>query len=533
MRVRARAAAASVTAALAAAVTGTLVVPAPAGAETVQLVLDCTVGGTPVNYTLPFASRASAWVPEGGTATMAIDPVVQTLPSSAPNAPGVVGSYDNVTLRMVATGGTIGTATLADGGTGLGAAAPTVDVTDTTVSLVIPGPIAADAEFIPPALSIELRATAPAGGALRLVPATAFYSAVARSSADPTLVADATCFPQDPALATTTIPVIGPDSPPAPPLPPAPPPSPVEPPLPPGPPVTGAGRIVPLAPQRLIDTRDGTGAAVGSVAAGTAVRVVARGVAGIPADASAVVLNVTATEADGDGFVAAYPCGGPVPVVSNVNYAARTTVPNLATVPLAADGTVCLFTYERAHLLADVAGAVVPGGDFYTGTSPVRLADTRDGTGVTEIRRLEVGEELAVTVAGRAGAPTDATAAVANLTVSQPAAAGFLSAFPCGQAPPNSSNLNFVAGQTVSNLALARLGTGGRLCIVVSAATNVVVDLSGWTAPGAGATFGLVEPTRVVDTRRTGARLAAGGVLRLSTADLGAAAPARRPWWPT
>ena len=377
MRGRARAAAASVTAALAAAVVGTLVVPAPAGAETVQLVLDCTVGGTAVNYTLPFASRASAWVPEGGTATMAIDPVVQTLPSSAPNAPGVVGSYENVTLTLVAAGGTIGSATLADGGTGLGTAAPTVDVTDTTVSLVIPGPIAADAEFIPPALSIELRATAPAGGAVRLAPATAFYTAVARSAVDPTLVADATCFPQDPALATTTIPVIGPDSPPAPPVPPAPPPSPVEPPLPPGP--------LSRAPDASCRSRR---SACSTPATAPALRWAAwppappcaswRGV--WPASRPTHRRWCSTSPPPSPRVTASsprYPWAAR-PVVSNVNYAARHHRAEPGDGAPAADGTVCLFTYERAHLLADVARrASCRPATSTPAPSPVRLADTR------------------------------------------------------------------------------------------------------------------------------------------------------------
>ena len=52
--------------------------------------------------------------------------------------------------------------------------------------------------------------------------------------------------------------------------------------------------------------------------------------------------------------------GTPMPVVSNLNFGADQTIPNAATVKLAADGTVCLFTTATTHLLADVAG-------YYTG----------------------------------------------------------------------------------------------------------------------------------------------------------------------
>jgi len=207
--------------------------------------------------------------------------------------------------------------------------------------------------------------------------------------------------------------------------------------------------------------------------------------------------------------------------VSNVNYRAGDTVPNLVTVPVADDGTICLFTYATAHLVADVSGAMVPAGDLYTGISPVRLVDTRDGTGAP-VGKLTPTQQLVVPVAGGAGSPSNATAAVANLTVTQAAGPGYLSAYPCGQSPPNSSNLNFVQGQTVSNLALTALGTGGALCITVSTTTHVVVDLSGWTAPDGGSTLAQVAPTRVVDTRTNGMRLAARGTLHIDTDLLGA-----------
>ena len=55
------------------------------------------------------------------------------------------------------------------------------------------------------------------------------------------------------------------------------------------------------------------------------------------------------------GFVAAYPCGGNRPDVSNLNYVS-TPVANAAIIKLAADGSVCLFTYGATHLAVDVVG---------------------------------------------------------------------------------------------------------------------------------------------------------------------------------
>lgn len=51
----------------------------------------------------------------------------------------------------------------------------------------------------------------------------------------------------------------------------------------------------------------------------------------------------------------------------------------------------------------------------------------------------------------RAGIPADTGAIVLNVTVNDPAAAGFVTVFPCGTEPPNASNLNHVGGQTIAN----------------------------------------------------------------------------------
>lgn len=45
-----------------------------------------------------------------------------------------------------------------------------------------------------------------------------------------------------------------------------------------------------------------------------------------------------------------------MPTVSNLNYGAGVTRPNLATVPVSASGKVCLFTLATTHLVADVTG---------------------------------------------------------------------------------------------------------------------------------------------------------------------------------
>ena len=62
----------------------------------------------------------------------------------------------------------------------------------------------------------------------------------------------------------------------------------------------------------------------------------------------------------------------------------------------------------------------------------------------------------------------------------QPSAPGFATVYPCGQAPPFVSNLNFVAGQIIANAVVATPDAGGRICVHASTPTHLVVDVSGF-----------------------------------------------------
>jgi hypothetical protein len=77
--------------------------------------------------------------------------------------------------------------------------------------------------------------------------------------------------------------------------------------------------------------------------------------------------------------------------------------------------------------------------------------------------------------------PAGATAAALNLTVTNPAAAGYLVAYPCGGAMPVASNVNFAARTTAANLAVVRLPADGKVCLTASTRADVIVDLAGWS----------------------------------------------------
>ena len=146
-----------------------------------------------------------------------------------------------------------------------------------------------------------------------------------------------------------------------------------------------------------------------------------RGRSGVPAGATAVAVNLTATDIAGPGFITAYPCGTR-PVVSNL-----TSCPphrgQLAIVPLAADGSLCLYTIGDSDIVADVIGWFGPGGSDYLAETPHRLLDTRDGSGP-------------VPSGGTVTVPISGSGALLNLTAVHGETTGYVTAYPCGAPGP-------------------------------------------------------------------------------------------------
>ena len=252
-------------------------------------------------------------------------------------------------------------------------------------------------------------------------------------------------------------------------------------------------RYTPAGPARLLDTRpgevtvDGQAQGTGLAAAESTTEVTVGGRAGVPADAAAVVLNVTATGSSGAGFVTVFPCGLDLPLAATLNYDAGVTVSNAVVVPVGAGGKVCLYTKAAAHLVADVTGYQPPG-SRYAPAGPARLLDTRPGErtvdGVAQGIGIRAGDAvLELPVAGRAEVPADAAAVVLNVTVTQPAASGFAVVWPCGSAVPLAANANYARGATVSNAVIARVGTGGKVCVLTKADAHLVIDIAGYV-PG-------------------------------------------------
>ena len=242
------------------------------------------------------------------------------------------------------------------------------------------------------------------------------------------------------------------------------------------------GTFVAMTPVRLLDTRTGNGAARAPVPATGTVNLPVSGRAEIPS-AAAVAMTVTATGAIRAGYVSVF--AGAAPTGSNLNFRAGQTVPNLTFAPLNAAGKAKLYNGSAGsvELLADVSGCVLPGTAMlpgaYRSVTPARILDTR----TTSSPALTGQHTLGVTVSGRGGLPLSGVAAVViNLTVANPVGAGFLTAYPSGTSRPGSSNLNFVRGTTVANLAVVPVGADGKIDLYngSTGGTAVIADIQGY-----------------------------------------------------
>ncbi|MDQ2725653.1 MAG: hypothetical protein M3Y36_09190, partial [Actinomycetota bacterium] len=297
----------------------------------------------------------------------------------------------------------------------------------------------------------------------------------------------------------------------------------------------------PLSPARIADTRPGSGQpdAGRTLAAGQTLTIQVAGTGGVPAGATAAVLNVTATGPTAAGFLTAYPTGSTRPMASTLNFKAGTTVPNLVEVGLGPGGQMSLYNpLGSTDAVVDVEGWVGAGGapaGAYNALSPARIADTRPASGQPNAgMTMGPGKKVVVQVDGAGGVPlTGVSAVVLNVTATNTTAFSVLTAYPDGTTLPLASNLNFAPGQTVANRVIVPVSAGGKVDLYNAfGSVDAVVDVSGWftdtSNPSAtGTTFSATGPTRLADTRPgsgepdAGMTLGPGGTVRVPVVGTG------------
>ena len=273
---------------------------------------------------------------------------------------------------------------------------------------------------------------------------------------------------------------------------------------------TTAAGIELVSPRRLVDTRDGD-----VVKEDAALTVALDGI--VPDGASAVLVNVTATNPCTAGFLTAFGCQQTLPTTSNVNVAATGSRATMAVVPISPGGDLCIYTKNRADVVVDLFGYASPSatGRVSSG-APRRLLDTRFGNGAdTSTGDLVGGAPRKVSTLAVPGRPTNATGVALTVTAVAGTSAGWLASFPC-DAPALTSVVNFEPGEIVANTAFVKLSADGTVCVQSNVALDVVIDVNGWVAP-TGDSHRAQAPTRLVDTRvsKGGTRLADGATLKV------------------
>jgi hypothetical protein len=243
------------------------------------------------------------------------------------------------------------------------------------------------------------------------------------------------------------------------------------------------GRFFPLPPSRLLDTRSGA-----RPRADTTVGLAVVGRGGLPdRGVAAVVLNVTATDSAAAGYVTVWPSGSLRPIVSNLNLErSGQTIPNQVIVPVGADGRVSLFTDGGTHLIVDVAGWYTDSTEgtgnsgLFVPVAPVRTLDTRPNnrlnwTGSKPTAGALVG-------VGHQASGFGVSAYVANVTMTEASAPGFVTAYPSDQHRPTASNLNAaLTGQTIANHVTVSVGQPRQdVLLYTDGGTHLIADINGF-----------------------------------------------------
>ena len=201
---------------------------------------------------------------------------------------------------------------------------------------------------------------------------------------------------------------------------------------------------------------------------------------GVPTSAAAVVVNVTAVDAN-VGFWTVYPAGQAQPRTSSLNIdGVGQTRPGQAIVQLSGGRrSINVFSQSGGHLVVDVAGwftgstAAISADGLFLPSNPTRLLDTRNTTVLTPWG--------GTTFEFSSGSPLSSIAAAAiNITGVDQWQPGFVTAYPAGLPRPLSSHLNVAnPGQIIANHAIVAVSNRG-IALYTQNGVHLVADVAGW-----------------------------------------------------
>ncbi|MDP9796433.1 hypothetical protein J2S43_004945 [Catenuloplanes nepalensis] len=251
---------------------------------------------------------------------------------------------------------------------------------------------------------------------------------------------------------------------------------------------SGAGTYVtPNAPVRLLDTRTATGGHQRPFGAAEEYALPVRGVAGVPENATSVLLDVTLAENSEDTYVQLYPQVLPDTANVEAGPAANSVRGNLAVTGIGDDGRIRLRNARGTTAIAvDLIGWFAPGSGARYVPLPraAKVLDTRTGTGAPA-GALGQGATTTLSLGGVAGVPRDVSAPI--LTVSAVGdGAGAVTVRPAGKALPWTSGLQGLRStRTTTGTLVPRADGAGAVELRTDAgATDVVAAVTGYFVGG-------------------------------------------------
>jgi len=127
-------------------------------------------------------------------------------------------------------------------------------------------------------------------------------------------------------------------------------------------PASAPSTIVTVDPARILDTREPIGVpAAGPLGPDSSITIQVAGVGGVPAEATGVIVTLTATGGTADTFITATPTGTPRATTSVLNPGVSKAIANTITIGLGDNGRIDLYNkFGNVHLIADVTGYLVP-----------------------------------------------------------------------------------------------------------------------------------------------------------------------------
>ena len=248
-----------------------------------------------------------------------------------------------------------------------------------------------------------------------------------------------------------------------------------------------------ITPVRLVDSRtigttvDGASTGWGPLNPFSAYVISLAGRGGVPANVGGLVINITAAQPGGTGYVTVWDCIGAKPPVSHLNLQSGVNVANLAVTTTNGTGHICVSSSVSTHLIIDVVG-------YFTSSSlvqlpaPYRISDSRaNGSTFDGLSKaygpVAAGGTVKVEVATRqtyTGHTSVARTVILTVTAVNPAGNGYFTVWPCGQPMPLASNLNVKAGVNFANTVFMSVGNDNEVCIYSSTQTQLVVDFDGY-----------------------------------------------------